>query len=430
MAPVARDHGKEVKQIVMQARKIVAYVGRNGAATQLQELIAHDNVLVHKEGKKANDKGVDIQGDVLDLRHFGKDGDILYVYGKAGAAASLKMDELTLVGDKVTINQKENIVEVDGVGSMSMPSNTALDGSKNVKPGSIMTILWNGGMVFDGRHAQFRSREGDVTAGVKAEQDNSKLSCVNLQVTLDKDVSFKDGQKRNQTAKVETLLCDRQVFVLDQTRNLQDRLIKESKASFTQLEQDNGYGITKGSGPGFIAIWDKSGRIADTPGMTTGEPADKMMLTRVEFNGRMFSQVREKENTRLTKFFGDAYRGVEVFHLPTDNPGAPFSRDVPPKGDFFLRCNLLAILTRQIAGKATQVMEADGQVFFRSDEYSGRADKIVFDEAADTVMFIANEGSFVTITETKKGQVNQGRRILYNRHSGEFKIEGSPGLMK
>ena len=75
-------------------------------------------------------------------------------------------------------------------------------------------------------------------------------------------------------------------------------------------------------------------------------------------------------------------------------------------------------------------MEADGQVFFRSDEYSGRADKIVFDEAADTVMFIANEGSFVTITETKKGQVNQGRRILYNRHSGEFKIEGSPGLMK
>ena len=45
------------------------------------------------------------------------------------------MNDSILFGPKVTIDQLKNRADVDGLGAMSMPSKTSLDGEKPARPG-------------------------------------------------------------------------------------------------------------------------------------------------------------------------------------------------------------------------------------------------------------------------------------------------------
>ena len=221
------------------------------------------------------------------------------------------------------------------------------------------------------------------------------------------------------------------------------RPTKDSKASFTQLKLENLDGITRGYGPGYVAFWGSGGGYHRLGSLeprpftaVNGSSGGKLTLMRVEFDGQLFSIHKEPAATGLTRFdepvttrltkFRD---NVKVFHLPADRPDVNFNHDTPPKDGFYLDCNLLTIKTRQIAGKSTQVMEAEDRVVFRTDEFVGRADKLVFDEATDTIVFTAKGGNPVFIKQRNaRGEELQGRKILYNRRTGEFKIEGSTGL--
>ena len=69
------------------------------AKSELQELTAKNAVQVLQNGKTEHDKGVDIQGELLTLYHFGQKGDILDVYGPT-EPAYLQMDEMKLVGTR------------------------------------------------------------------------------------------------------------------------------------------------------------------------------------------------------------------------------------------------------------------------------------------------------------------------------------------
>src|SRR5262249_18060333 len=153
---------------------------------------------VHQDGNTPEDKGVDIKGETLNLvRHAA--GDTLVVFGGT-MPGELYLGELFLAGPKVTINQKDNTAEVQGVGAMNMPSNTTFEGVKPARPGTRLTVHWNKDMLFNGKEAFFNG-------GVIAYQDNASLKCQDLQVTLDKAVSFKEGQKAGQGAKVDRMIC-------------------------------------------------------------------------------------------------------------------------------------------------------------------------------------------------------------------------------
>ena len=188
--PPKKADDKPRRPFEIEANEIVAYILRTGSQNQLQELVTEGNVHVMQAGETLKDKGVDITGEMLNLLHH-LQGDILYVFGDAKKPGRLQMGEIVLIGPKVTINQKDNIAEVDGLGSMQLPGNSNMDGSKSSKPGSVLTIHWNKDMVFNGKYADFHG-------GVIAYQDSGKLKCQNLQVTLDREVSFKEGQKDKQ----------------------------------------------------------------------------------------------------------------------------------------------------------------------------------------------------------------------------------------
>jgi len=420
--PVADTNAKNRNPIHLQANEIVAYVASKGSKKELLEVVCEGVVHVRQEGSNPKDKGVEITGEMLNLlRHPA--GDSLYVFGDSRKQAFLQIGELMLKGPKVVINQKTNIAEVDGPGAMQMPSNKSFDGGKATKPGARLTVHWNKDMIFNGKDADFNG-------GVLAYQDEAAMKCDFLQVTLDRVVSLKEGQKGKQQAAVEKLLCHRKVYIEDRSVDPTGKLLQYNRLLASELAVDNQEGPTIAHGPGRVihiglgAVDDLAGKPGATPPPKTGLVLKR---TRIDFEGRMFSN--NKTETRNAKF----YDNVEVYHDLTGDPDAAVDPDKPGKGSFYMRCDLLSVFSRvEKDGKSSQEMEAKGKIFFRAEEFFGRSDVVKYDQSKEQIIFEGPPGNPATLYKQRgpgvEPQEIKGTKIMYNRRTGEFHLEGGKVL--
>jgi len=416
------DKGKARKPIHLSANDVVAYVTTQGTKKQLQELVTDGDVHVTQEGETPKDKGVDITGAMLNLLYHPL-GNTLYVMGDTRRPGQLQLGDMILVGPKVTINQKDNMAEVEGVGAMTMPSNTTFDGAKT-KPGTTVTVHWNKNMIFNGKFAEFHG-------GIQAFQDKASLKCETLQVTLDRVVSFKEGQKAEQNAKVEKMVCDRKVYVVEDIKTPQGKRLTYKRLQATALAMDNQDGPINASGWGrvdYVAPGD-SDKGLQAP-LTKPDPAkavnkavnkaQALTWTRIDFEGRMWGM--NTPLARTAKFLDN----VEVYNQPGDDPDVPVKPNQPAKGGFYMRCDVLEVTTRELADKkTTQSMVANRNVFFRTPEFFGQADTVKYDESQDTIIF---EGAPTTLFKLgppgSQPERIQGNRILYNRRTTEMRLDG------
>jgi hypothetical protein len=389
--------------------------------------VAAGGVHVHQDGATPRDKGVDIKGDLLKLLHF-LQGDILYVFGEPRRNAELQLGDLVLIGPQVTINQRDNMAEVQGLGTMHLPAKTTFDGTKAAKPGSRLTVHWNKDMTFDGKHADFHG-------GAEAYQDEAKLLCHNLQVTLDRAISFKEGQKGGQEAKVEIMLCDGKVFIVNEKKDEKTGTFEYDRLLATQAWMDKTMELARASGPGRVYLFRLASKDQKDSGPSApaqakpprpAGPADKeLQLTRIDFSGRMASN--NKEDTRISRF----YDNVEVNHAPADNPDIEFNPDRPPKGGFYLRCDLLTVYSMPVGkdkDKSVHQMQADRNVTFKSQEFFGHATVVKYNESQDQMIFEGPESNPAQLFQFQGPSVPpreiKGTKILYNRKTGQFTLEG------
>jgi lipopolysaccharide export system protein LptA len=414
------------KPIELTADNVEANVMTLGDTQELKDLKATGAVHVFQEGemsadKKTQDKGLDIKGDTLTLVHH-LAGNILVVYGNAKQQAQLQLGELHILGPQVAIDQKENIAEVTGAGAMSLPSDKSFNGGKSVNGPSRLTIHWKNNMYFDGRTAEFHGK-------VQADQDSATMICENLFVTLDRMVSFKEGQK-DQKPNVESLTCDRSVWIEDSKRDAKGKRVQFDRLAAYQLNDKNKEGRTIATGPGKVEHLAASAD--DDPLAAPGQQAkgpkkeEVLKLTRIFFEERMFSN--NTANSRTTFF----YKNVEVYHFPTEDPDAKMNPDNPPKDGFYLSCNNLKAYTRFDGNKSTQMMQAENNVFFRTKEFFGRAAVVKYNEALEQVIFEGVRGSPATLYRQLLGrsepQEIKGSRIIYNRRTGDFQLEGGNNI--
>ena len=148
-------------------------------------------------------------------------------------------------------------------------------------------------------------------------------------------------------------------------------------------------------------------------------PAQLMKLTRVLFENRMYSN--NKDNSRNAKF----YDNVEVFHFPAEDPDAKMNPDSPPKDGFYMSCNILNVFTRQIDNKSSQMMVADGNVFFRTPEFFGTAAVVKYDESQDkTESDAGNRLNGAKGVAAEKGFGSGG----VNLRAGEHGASGDSGI--
>lgn len=413
------DLAKPKRPIDLCARFVEAFVLRNGPKNDMDKLWCEGNVRVRQDPVAPDDKGVDIRGQTLQMKHY-VEGNVLLV---TGDLAEVHLDKLSILGPEVNIDQKENTVWVNGIGAMRMPSNTNFQGDK-LEKASDLTVHWNRNMFFNGKDAQFYG-------GIQAEQENARLACQTMQVFLDRFVSLKEGEKKGTPpAKVEKLVCDKNVRIEDTVRE-NGKLLRYTKIDSREFVHDQD-GIVIAPGPGVVRILQLGGKDEAAPAPKPQNPAanprpaeEELKLTRVTYLGRMFAN----NNTRTAIF----YDTVEVVNLPGDNPDLPIDIDHLPPGGLYLKCEQLKVYTRKEKdGKSNHEMEAHRKAMVQSREFWGQADVIKYDESKEQVIFEASEGNLATlyrvIVPGQKPDEIKGKKITYWRRTNDFKIDEGSGI--
>jgi lipopolysaccharide export system protein LptA len=427
--------GKAKRPLDLSARAIEAYVLRAGQKNELEKIWCEGTVRVRQEPAVPEDRGVDIRGDTLELTRFAE-GNVLVVTGEPTQPAQVQLNKLTILGPEVTIDQKENTATVNGVGSMRLPSTSNFEGGKLAQPVEL-TVHWNKDMFFNGQHAVF-------SGGIQAEQDSARLACESMQVFLDHPVSFKEGEKGSQAAKVKTLVCDRKVRFEDSKRQ-GPTLHAYSFNECRVLSLDNETGVVTSSGPGEVRLLQRGGVELGAPGAPAGarppspgpRPAgpggtgptpagSELKLTRVRYTGRMVANNKER-----TALFLD---NVEVVHLPTDNPHVAIDldhRQLPP-GWMYLRCEKLLVRKVVDGGQTGQQMDAFTKVVVEAQDMVGRAEVVKYDELKDLVIFEGGPNSLATLARVVRPGGSpehvRGKKIFYWRRDGQVKIDGGLGI--
>jgi hypothetical protein len=418
------------KPMILCARSVEVHVLRAAAAkNELERLWCEGLVHVHQEPEGPQDKGTDIRGETLQLNHA-PDGGVLVVSGKPaeGRLAQVQLNKLAVLGPEVNIDQRSNRAWVNGEGAMQMLTDTNFDGAKLAKP-TELTVTWRDRMRFDGLGAEF-------FGGVQATQEASRLLCFDMRVTFDQPVSLKGGPKGGPSPKVDKLLCDKEVFIEEETRE-GGRLLGYRRLRAPVMSLDNANKSADVPGPGVVRIFQRGG--ADDPlsrpaggtaRATARKPAPdnrpEFTVTHVAFRDRM--QAKNHEN-RTATFWGD----VHAVHVPSDRPDLEVDTDKLPPGCVYLRCERLRVLTHRLAdGRSSEEMVGEGKVTIRANEFSGVAEAVKFDEAQDRVILEGGEGGLATLYQAKNRGGDQaavtGKKIIYWRRLDKFRIEDSEGL--
>jgi hypothetical protein len=421
------------RPIELGARTVRAIVRRVSGKNELQTVFSEGAVKVHQEGSGPKDKGVNISGEMLQLDHDAS-GDKLQVFGDGrGKVAELQLGEMILIGPKVVIDQRDNTANVEGVGTMDMPSNASLEGDKKqVKEGTRLTINWNQSMFFDGRVAVY---QGGVVAHQTepGSKDKSRLQCLGLQVTLDRDVSLKEGQKAGEAAKVDKLVCDREVNVVSIIFDPKGKMTQFRRLENCEMRVDHQQDSVNASGPGRVTILQYGA--PDTfaapqqgkKGVAAPKQPDVLKLTRVLFRKSMFST--QKNGARTTHF----YENVRVLHLPTDDPEVQVDENRLPKNSFTMTCGVLEVVSREgDTQNAGQFMKASVNVTFQTPEFYGVSDSLVYNEKTETILFKGTVGSPARVYQARAPGAApkeiSGQQLLYHRRTGEFEVVGGNRL--
>jgi hypothetical protein len=329
----------------------------------------------------------------------------------------------------VTVNQADNHAEVDGLGAMDMPSNKNLDGTPSAKKNARIRIDWKKNMTFDGKLAVFRG-------GVQARENgaHSRALCEVLTAIMDKTVSFKDGEKSKENAKIDRLVFDRNVFIEDYKFDEKKQPLQYNKLQGSILRNQE-EGPTSVTGPGWVRLLAKGSAdqgFAPPQGAALKPTPAKLewKLTHVKFSDSMTANTNA--NTKKATFYG-ASSGVEVFHFPTIDIDANMDPDRPPKDGLYLRCEVLEVEGKQTADRTTHTMIARRNVYFRTDKYLGHADIVKYDESTDIVIFEGLNGNKVQlykmINDRPVAESVTTTKVLYNRKTGQIHTHGVQSIM-
>jgi lipopolysaccharide export system protein LptA len=421
---------KKPRPVDLKAKFVQAQVLREGQRNELQEVWCQGAVRVLQAPEKNGENGVDIRGETLHLTHRAE-GDVLEVMGTS-PYAQVQMDQLFILGPEIIMDQTRNDVEVKGMGVMRMLSKQGFDGAVLAKP-SEMRVEWEGRMFFDGIQATFYR-------DVRAAQDTGRMGCEELQVTLDRRVSLKEGAKGEQPA-VEKLVCHNHV-ALEDTKREGIKIVDFKRISAPELAVDNDKDskerVVMASGHGLVRLFQLGSKqealdgpkkqanpkATQTQGKDGPQKDEKeFKLTLIWYDGRMFAN----NVLGLATF----YDNVTVVQLPTEDPELKVGNGVPPPGSMTLKCEKLEVLEhKQKDGVTSQEMRAYKRVYVEGDTFSASCDVMKYDSSKEQIIFEATiPGTYAKLNHQKfKGAEpysTEARKIIYNRLTGEYSADGA-----
>jgi hypothetical protein len=438
-APAGQSQASPPKKpIDVQAGKVQLLVQRRAEVNQLDSVLCEGRVRVHQDPATPQDKPIDISGRTLSLKHT-RDGNILDVLGTLQDEARVNFPELSLFGPRVHIDQIDNVADVEGIGGMTLDSQTDFEGKKLEKPAPVL-ITWKQSMHFDGLLASFYGN-------VEATQNTTSLLCHMMRVRLTRPIALAqvsaDRKPGNAPPAVETVVCGKDSaptapdVTITQSESDVRGLVKYQRIESTEVDINKEEG--KLHAPGRGQVWllqlgpkGQPGQLPGVPAATAAKPApnapveEEHKLTWVRFTGSMSADSPK----RTVKFWSSKGDYVDVLHMPLDNPGLNLKMDYVmthlPQGAMHVRCQLLTVFTSKTPdGKQFQMMEATGRAFVNwQKEFYGWAETIKFDESKQQVILEGTDDNPATV---QKFQVRGGTpgvsvatKFIYNRLDGSW----------
>jgi hypothetical protein len=435
------------KPIDLAARTVLADIIRRGDVNEIDTVYCEDNVRVHQDPVPPQERPVDMRGTALKLKHT-IDGDILTVTGTLERPGEVHLPDLSLIGPHVVIDQKENVAEVEGVGSMRMISTSDFDGKKLAKPTPLI-VTWKQGMRFTGKQAVFRGF-------VQADQENTTVLCQTMQVDLNRPVSLRQqagaartGTPGQEPAKVDKVICDAgpdrpQGVIITDTVRENGRLVssKQIEADEVAIHNEEGWmdAANHGTGRGKVRIVQlgpkgepgvgppqtSPSKRPPAAGKQPPQPAEQeFKATLIRYNGTM----KANNQTRTARFTD----GVEMLHMPVDTPEQPIPFDATvnklPVGTLYLRSMQMTVYSVKDAnGQTRQEMIATGRANVTwGMQFYGAADEIKFDEAKQQLTLVSSGGGLARARKFSDGGGSReviGKKIIYNRSTDTVTVDG------
>lgn len=416
----AQDAKSEKPPAHLVADRIRIRALRDGERTEIAEVWTEGRVNLNQPPDEKGGDAVVVRGDNLYLKRIEQKHHLEVT----GRPAHVEMQNLKVDGVHVCVDQPTGVAWVEGKGTMVLPSDTAFDGRKLDSPNDL-TIAWGSNMVFTGDSAEFGG-------GVEAHQGTSRLRCQRLEAFLTERMDISAPQKTDQgAAKIEKLICTDSV-VLDNLEFQGDRLEKYDHLESRHLEFVNSTGQMTAQGPGIARSYARGAAnimppqpaVAAKP-VAAQKPAkpdnDQLLLTEIHFTDRM-----EADRTnQIAKFFGH----IEVIRAPVLNENELINPDKPPPGSMRLSCEALEMATKKGPGdKPYNIMLGEGNVDIEADVFSGRGDRVSYNQSYERVIFESRPGSYATLyRQTRRGErpdVTRAFKIYYYLRTGEVKVEG------
>jgi len=214
----------------------------------------------------------------------------------------------------------------------------------------------------------------------------------------------------------------------------QQKLVARELRLEAQARDPNGgepYRLVFAEGPGVTRTWqvgsgdeDAAARAsaAADPKPPGSSDAGQMKLTVVNFSGRM--TVKDKGRAYQEATFHDP---VQVIQVPTDNPELEVDRHkLPPRAMLLTCADKLVLWSHRTADQPPrQHMIAYGNAFVQNDEYDGWGDTITY-EGRQVIL----DGTGAVPARIKgrfKGNDQAGQRIIFDRATNHYTVEGSLG---
>jgi hypothetical protein len=464
-APPPPAAKKDPPMELRHAKRIETWVNRIEGRNELDKVHTEGNVIIHQNPASDGERGTDVAGHTVDMQRFAE-GNYLVVTGNDQVTGEVHFDKVSIVGDDIKIDQRDNTANVKGEGSMRLLSQTSLQEGKPLEKPTWVDIHWRDEMKLEGP-----IRSVTYVGRVQATQDDGSVLCELMQVWLDRPLylnqmdkmkekeSAPKGKKNqkgkeNDSPKVEKVLCDQLSLdapgrprpkrllpvAVEDVQKQNGNLIRYQNVLGTQVEMDNTRNLMTAIGPGQVRIFQPGSKdpLAEQdekgPKKKKNAADEEMKLTWIIFDERMMAF----NNLPKRAVF---YSAVELVQMPSDRHDVNINIAKLPERAFYLKCNKMLEVTTQSRkaldknGKEVEIkwqeMRAEGNVLVRSDDFDGWAGKMTYSEEK-SLLILTGTGKNQAVL--RRAEVVGGERktlkgdvITYNTKTKDVSITGSTG---
>lgn len=346
---------------------------------ELAEVWTEGNVHITQRDKLG--RTAVLQGDRLHLVNRSETDQIVHMFGQP---ASINNPQMNLSGEEIFLDRNQNLLWVDGRGTMTFPVDKDFEGKPLDEP-TEMTISWLKQMAFDGLEAKFHGR-------VHARQLDNVLSCQRMEVTLAEPMLFQsmgDESAESPQPEVASIGCWNEVEVSShQTEN--GSLKSVSRARFNAFALNNETGRVQATGPGVLATWTRGrGKRAGlaprgNARANSGSTAESTgwEYTRISFVQDMIGQVQ----SRSALFRGQ----VNVVYGPVSESLEKIDIEKLPRDGGVMSCQQLEFSQPGDAvddsDSESIVLLATGNARLEGQTFHALADEISYDESKGLYM--------------------------------------------